>query len=178
MTADEWCRDNERRLRGVARRLYLRWRLPPAVDVEDVEQELRLAVCEVLGGYDAARGRSLDDYLIWNAAQRTKGWLHRQRESPRRRGTAEGRYALGVEWVEDAPTDDVREVEALLDLYREIRRLVEASRAERLDACGAALARHGFADGDWHGRLLASRSIGLFASSEVQTWVRKLRESR
>jgi|SRR5271166_2026760 len=75
-------RDSTRRIwRGIAANLYSKWKPPSGCGVDDVEQELLLTVWKLLlrNRYDPTRGRTLVDYIVFNACVRTKDWLHKQR---------------------------------------------------------------------------------------------------
>jgi hypothetical protein len=78
---DIFWRETRRTWRGMAQRLYLRWTPPAGCSPDDVEQELSMAVWNLLdeGKYDVTKGRTLADYLVFNACNRAKYWLHQQR---------------------------------------------------------------------------------------------------
>lgn len=67
--------------RGIAANLYSRWTPPAGVTVEDVEQQLLMVTWDLLckGGFDTSRGRTLADYIIFNACNKAKYYLHQQR---------------------------------------------------------------------------------------------------
>jgi hypothetical protein len=67
--------------RGIAATLYQRWTPPTGYSIDDVEQDLSMEVWNLLvqGRYDAARGRTLADYIVFNACVRAKYQLHKHR---------------------------------------------------------------------------------------------------
>lgn len=74
-----------------ARYLARRWKLPLGVDEADVVQELQFAGWLALGRWDPERGKGVDEYVRYNAIDKAKKWLHKQRDSYRRDGSAPSR---------------------------------------------------------------------------------------
>lgn len=95
MTAGDWCALHRREIGQIARGLLRRWSVPAAVQVEDVEQELRLGAVLAWQEYDARRGVPRDRYVWWQAVQRAKRWLHVQRGALRRSGSAPSEHPVG-----------------------------------------------------------------------------------
>jgi DNA-directed RNA polymerase specialized sigma24 family protein len=74
-----------------ARYLCRRWAPPLGVDEEDVVQELLLAGWHHLRKWDPDRGTPIDRFVRFNAIDKAKKWLHQQRNSYRRDGSAPSR---------------------------------------------------------------------------------------
>jgi hypothetical protein len=64
---------------SLARQLARRWRAPAGVTLEDLIQELHVGAFLAIRRYDATKGKSPREYVVWNAMDRTKKWLHVQR---------------------------------------------------------------------------------------------------
>lgn len=151
---------------AVARRLHRRWPLPSAVEPDDIAQELRLGVLLAWPKFDPARGTPRDGYLWWNATAHAQGWLHAQRAALRRRGCSPSAHAIAFGSLGDFDADsfpveglDPDEGAALLEV---VRHLLAVSASECMTYCATMLRDGGFARDDWHARVLASRSIGMF----------------
>ncbi len=71
-----------------------RWRTPVAVDQEDVEQELRMAGWAAVASWDPGRNVPIDRYVTFQAIDKAKKWMHRQRDALRRDDKAPGRFAI------------------------------------------------------------------------------------
>ena len=89
----------------LGRYLLRRWAAPGGVDLDDVVQELLLGVHVALPKFNPARGVDIRRYAVYNATDKAKKWLHRQRNAYRRDDKADGRYpasftALGWEELE------------------------------------------------------------------------------
>ncbi len=81
----------ERATRGdwtrIAQTLHRRWQLPAGVEVEDIRQELLMAVVArrakdprtLLERWEPGRGTSLSRYVTWNAVVWAVRWIHDQR---------------------------------------------------------------------------------------------------
>ncbi len=63
----------------VARSLLRRWAAP--VEVEDVVQDLCLAVVQFYPKYNSTRGVSLGKFLLFNASDKAKKQIHRYRDA-------------------------------------------------------------------------------------------------
>lgn len=126
--------------RRLAQHLVSRWDVPPAVGVEDVEQELRIGVHRHVGRWDPERGPSLKGFVVFNAVADAKRWLHQQRGSLRRSDSSTSRYplsatALAREGDAEAPTIEGRQ-HAQQEACTQAREVLEA--AMRHDAAAVA----------------------------------------
>lgn len=83
-TIDTW--------RRLAKYLLRRWPSPAGVDVDDLVQELLLAAWNFAPRFDAKRGSSLRSFIVFNACDKAKKWLHQQRNAYRRDDKSPGRY--------------------------------------------------------------------------------------
>jgi DNA-directed RNA polymerase specialized sigma24 family protein len=63
----------------IAAMLTRRWVPPGWVEQEDVVQDLFVATWESIWKYDAARGASIGDFVVFNAISRAKRQLHKAR---------------------------------------------------------------------------------------------------
>lgn len=88
--------------RRFARYLCRRWRPPLGVDEEDVVQELLLAGWQSVQKWDPERGTTIDQYVRFNALDKAKKWLHKQRNSKRRDGSAPARVPAAFSTFERA----------------------------------------------------------------------------
>lgn len=70
-TRDDWQR--------LGASLYRRWKLPPAVDMEDLVQELLLGAWVALPEWHASKGMRLSNFVVWQAMNAAKSWMHVQR---------------------------------------------------------------------------------------------------
>lgn len=77
--------------RRFARYLCRRWRPPLGVDEQDVVHELMLAGWMAVRRWDPERGTTIDRFVRYNAIDKAKKWLHKQRDSYRRDGSAPSR---------------------------------------------------------------------------------------
>ncbi len=123
----------------VARAIHRAWRLPAAVEVEDIEQELRLQY--VLGGraYDASRGVPREAFCWWYARRQAERWCHTQRSALRRSGRAPSRLPVLLDDAIDPGVEPCAErVAELASAVRRARRLcrsaVDARALEALEA--------------------------------------------
>jgi hypothetical protein len=80
----------------IAQDLYRRWPLPAGIEACDVEQDLLLAVHKerLVWRWQPERGKSLVEFVVWNAQDKAKKEIHKTRDSKRRSGSAPGRFAL------------------------------------------------------------------------------------
>lgn len=62
-----------------ASRLMRRWRTPIAVEREDVVQELMVCSIKFFKKWDPEVGVELGRYVLWNAQDKAKKWMHKQR---------------------------------------------------------------------------------------------------
>jgi len=79
MKIDEFLRLTAPVLQKLAGRLVKRWPPPTFVGIEDVVQELMLACDVAFKRFDPARGTRIEDYLVYNACDKAKKWIHKQR---------------------------------------------------------------------------------------------------
>jgi hypothetical protein len=82
----------------LARYLVARWPLPACCELRDVEQELLLAVAQLVPRWDPSRGVEIARFVVWNACNRAKRWMHRQRGATRTGGHAPGVARSGPDW--------------------------------------------------------------------------------
>jgi hypothetical protein len=80
----------------LAAHLMMKWTPPAGVTREDVSQELLLAAWLFVGQWDESRGVSLPRFVVWNAIDKAKKWLHKQRGAKRQRDNDEGRFHRSV----------------------------------------------------------------------------------
>ena len=161
MTRDEWFASQDGRIQAMARNLHRRWFLPAGVTADDVEQEIRLGMLLAWDRWDPKYGRPRDQYLRLSSIAAAKSWIHAQRGAHKRRGTEPSRHAVLTD-MDLFPDAGLAPDEAAA-LIEAVRRVLTASREERATICAAALEGGDYATGDWHARVLASRSVGMFA---------------
>lgn len=71
--------------------LCRRWRVPSTVTPEDVAQEILMGVVIANRQYDAARGMTWKNFVLWNGIYHAKRWIHRQRGAARLSGKSRSR---------------------------------------------------------------------------------------
>lgn len=107
ITFEKFCRETAPDWRKLARYLLRRWDAPDGVEEFDVQQEMLLAAWIFVQKWSPDRGTTLDAYVVWNACDKAKKWLHKQRESLRRDGDAPSRHPISLarlgleEWQEE-----------------------------------------------------------------------------
>ncbi len=74
-----------------AKKLLQRWRGPVAVDVDDLRQELLLNAWIACGHWNPERGVTITRFVLYNAIDKAKKWLHQQRNAYRRDDKAPAR---------------------------------------------------------------------------------------
>lgn len=80
-------------VRGMARALLARWKAPPAVGVEDVEQEVWMGAWRAWERWTPGKGEmKREAYAICSGRLEAQRWLQVQRNSPRRSTREPGRY--------------------------------------------------------------------------------------
>ena len=79
MSFDTFAVQTKNRWERLARMLMRRWSPPSAVSEDDLVQELLLGAWLVLPKYNPKRGTSLERFVVWQATNRAKYWLHVQR---------------------------------------------------------------------------------------------------
>ncbi len=86
----------ERRTRNVwaavAQHILRRWKGPTAVSEEDVKQELLVHVWIFVAHWKPERETSITDYVVYNAYDKAKKWLHQQRNAYRRDDNSPARF--------------------------------------------------------------------------------------
>lgn len=116
--------------RGLAERLFYRWTLPSSIAIEDVEQELHLAMWEHVGKWDPKRGVGIGRYVIFNAMARAAKILHRERRAKGRKGPSRHPILLGEdELIEYLGSIDPEQEQAAIR-ESELRALVRAQPTE------------------------------------------------
>lgn len=131
MDEGKWCTENAREIQKLARSVHRRWRIPSAVSVEDVEQEIRLGVVIALRKFDPSRGVPLDRYVGWCAIQHAKRWVHVQRGARRRSGSSPSEYPLGeavTGFDPDVREDERTTAEAVAEFMELLRHALAACR--------------------------------------------------
>lgn len=130
-TAEVW--------RRFARYLCRRWKPPLGVNEVDVEQELKIAGWQAIERWDPSRGVRIDRFVRFQAIDKAKKWLHKQRDSYRRDGSAPSRAPTVFSAFERAdddpgsaqdkmawvPPEDVEESIRLRDMRRELSQAFE-----------------------------------------------------
>lgn len=129
---NDFATDTRNVWRRFARYLERRWRLPLGVDIEDVEQELLFAGWRAVKSWDPGRGVAIDRYVRFQALDKAKKWLHKQREAKRRDGSAPTR-APTVFTAFERPDDEAGSAQDALAWVGpdEIERTLSHSDAER-----------------------------------------------
>ncbi len=111
----------ERRTRNVwaaiAKHILRRWRGPIAVSEQDIVQELYVSVWTFTGHWDEKHGQSITNYVVWNAYDKAKKWLHQQRNAYRRDDSSPSRCEMPFSAMRRAGSaeDDWDPEEALLN---------------------------------------------------------------
>ena len=78
---DEFFTENEKDFRRMAAYILGRWKAPNDVGVEDVMQELRIAIWRKARKYDPKRGKKPEQFLAFNAISLAKRQVHKQRRA-------------------------------------------------------------------------------------------------
>lgn len=79
ITLDKFFKEVRPVLDACAAKMLRHWRAPASVDREDLVQELMVGCLRPFKKYDPARGDSVGRYVLWNAHDKAKKWLHKQR---------------------------------------------------------------------------------------------------
>jgi RNA polymerase sigma factor (sigma-70 family) len=66
-------------LEACAAKMLRHWRAPVSVDREDLVQELMVGCIKPFKRYDPTRDVDVGRYVLWNAHDKAKKWLHKQR---------------------------------------------------------------------------------------------------
>lgn len=117
--------------RALATTLLRKWQAP-GVSVEDLQQELLFACSVMIPRFDAARGVSLQKFIVYNTCDKAKKWLHRQRNAYRRDDNSPGRFpiswsSLGLEehqeeWILGNVAVEASQEERLIERELQIER--------------------------------------------------------
>jgi hypothetical protein len=99
---DQFARETNKAWLALSVHLLNRWKASPAVSPEDLQQELLIACWRCIPEFDAARGVSLESFVVYNSFDKAKKWLHKQRNAYRRDDKSPGRFpvsfaSLGLE---------------------------------------------------------------------------------
>lgn len=142
-TFDEFTRATKGRWQSLALYIMRRWQLPPAVEPQDVIQELLLGAWRAVWKYDASRGASPSRYVVWNAVDYAKKKAHKMRganmHSP---DNSPGRPELVFARFRAAADDPEYFANMMGTEPEQNERLEEADRVARAkDACADALER-------------------------------------
>jgi DNA-directed RNA polymerase specialized sigma24 family protein len=78
-TFEQFERSTRRSWQRLAGKLASRWRMPPSMDEQDLTQEMLIAVIELVASWDPDRKVKISAYVVWNAMNRAKLFLHEQR---------------------------------------------------------------------------------------------------
>lgn len=120
---------------ALATQLLGRWKCSAAVSVEDVQQQLLLAVWRCIPKWNPSKAE-LHRYVIYNAYDKAKKWVHKQRNAYRRDDKSPARVpvalaSLGLE--EHAEERLLSAIATDADQEQDIiRREEEAERQQRL----------------------------------------------
>lgn len=92
-----------------ARYLSRRWKPPAGVDEGDLAQELLVAGWAAVDRWDPERGVSIERYVTFQAIDKAKKWLHRQRNAYRRDDSSASRAPIPFSSLarDDEDQDDV-----------------------------------------------------------------------
>lgn len=93
---DRFARSTHKTWLALAVHLLGRWKASPAVAPEDMQQELLIACWRCIPRFDPARGVSLEKFVIYNAVDKAKKWLHKQRNAYRRDDKSPGRFPVAL----------------------------------------------------------------------------------
>lgn len=78
---------------NLARRLIYKWNAPPSVSVDDLIQEMFIKCWDLLATYDPNKS-PLEKYIVYNAMNHAKRYLHKQRGAKHYRDKSPSRYPL------------------------------------------------------------------------------------
>lgn len=142
-TFAEFERRTRKDWRRVAEFLLSKYRVPLAVEVEDVVQELLFHAWRYVAAYDPARSKEPGHFVLFSAISRTKRWLNKQR------GAASGRelsrhdvaFCEAFEQEPELETDGDQETKAEHELI--LGRLLEGCRTVQETICLVAVWRIG-----------------------------------
>lgn len=98
-----------------ARHLMIRWKTPADVEREDVVQEILLGAWNAIQKFDSTRGKTLAEYVRWNAISKGKKYMHWQRAALRRDDKSRSRHHLAFSRLKFGRGRAVAEGEAEAD---------------------------------------------------------------
>jgi len=78
LTFDGFARATRLEWFRLASYLLRRWQAPADVGLEDLVQEMLLEAWRISDRFDPRRGKTIQQYVTWNAVTRAKKWLHRR----------------------------------------------------------------------------------------------------
>lgn len=104
MTWDRFFFESRADWHRLAAYVLRRWRMPAAVQVEDLVQELMLGAFEVARLWEPGRA-DFGRFVRWNAMVRAKKWAHRQRNALRRDDKSPGRFPVTFSTLESVPEE-------------------------------------------------------------------------
>lgn len=119
---DEFARRTRRTWQSMALKLLQRWQCPTDVGVEDLVQEMLLAVWIMLPKYDPSRGKTLSQFVIWNSVNRAKKFVHRQRGAKRRDDKSLSRHPIAMSSMADPKVPYEERIEFEADQEREVEK--------------------------------------------------------
>jgi DNA-directed RNA polymerase specialized sigma24 family protein len=85
--------------------LLRRWSLPPAVSEEDVQQEMLLECWRSVPLWSPDGGQPLKKWVVYRSVASAKEWLHKQRNSYKRRGSKASRFPLAFSALTEREVD-------------------------------------------------------------------------
>ena len=139
LTFAEFARESAPVWERFGRYLMRRWKAPLGVELYDVQQELLIAGWQAIDKWDPNRGVPIDRFVIFQAIDKAKKWLHRQRNARRRDDKAPGRFPAGFTYLGCETAEDVDRMawkhadieETLIEREEEIRLSGELDRVAK-----------------------------------------------
>jgi len=101
LTFDGFARATRLEWFRLAAYLLRRWQAPADVGLEDLVQEMLLEAWSISARFDPGRGKTIQQYVTWNAVSRAKKWLHRQRCAYKLDDRSPSRHALCMASLDD-----------------------------------------------------------------------------
>jgi DNA-directed RNA polymerase specialized sigma24 family protein len=99
LSFDGFARETHGDWERLSAKLLRRWKAPPAVDSEDLVQELLLAAWQSVGKWNEGQGMKLKPFVVWHAMTAAKRWLNVQRGVSSHNGDkSPSRYDIAVDW--------------------------------------------------------------------------------
>lgn len=137
---------------ALATHLMRRWRVPAAVEVEDVRQELLMACWAHVDDWRPGCGTTIKKYVVYKAMDCAKRWLHGQRAALKRRDKSPSRHPVPLSTLEhgECLVEFLLTVEPDQALYVERSEAIRAAearcRSRRERVCLQAVLSHGDPD--------------------------------